>query len=57
MPLPKTPRIESTLPKAEILTGKNVRAWVSMVLYLRKYIKIKILKRKKNPGSCVEDAF
>ena len=25
-----------TLPTAEILSGKNVRAWVSMVSYLRK---------------------
>ena len=25
-----------TLPTAEILSGKNVRAWVSMVLYLKK---------------------
>ena len=24
------------LPTAEILSGKNVRAWVSMVLYLKK---------------------
>ena len=24
-----------TLPTAEILSGKNVRAWVSMVLYLK----------------------
>ena len=30
-----------TVPTAEILTGKNVRAWVSMVLYLKK-IKIKL---------------
>ena len=25
----------STLPTAEILSGKNAQAWVSMVLYLR----------------------
>ena len=25
-----------TLPKAEILSGKNAHAWVSMVLYLKK---------------------
>ena len=25
-----------TLPTAEILSGKNARAWVSMVLYLKK---------------------
>ena len=30
-----------TLPTAEILSGKNARAWVSMVLYLKKYIKTK----------------
>ena len=47
MPLPKTPRIESTLATPEILSGKNVWAWVSMVLYLKKYMKIRILKRKK----------
>ena len=45
-----------TLPTAEILSGKNARAWVSMVLYLKKLIKIKILKRKKNPGSRLEVA-
>ena len=26
----------STVPIAEILSGKNARAWVSMVLYLKK---------------------
>ena len=26
----------NTLPTAEILSGKNARAWVSMVLYLKK---------------------
>ena len=36
-----------TLPTAEILSGKNGRAWVSMVLYFEKEMKIKILKRKK----------
>ena len=25
-----------TLPTAEILSGKNAQAWVSMVLYLKK---------------------
>ena len=45
-----------TLPTAEILSGKNARAWVSMVLYLKKQMKIKILKRKKNPRSCLEVA-
>ena len=25
-----------TLPTAEIISGKNARAWVSMVLYLKK---------------------
>ena len=29
-----------TLPTAEILSGKNARAWVSMVLYLRNKIKL-----------------
>ena len=43
MQLPKLP----TLPTAEILSGKNARAWVSIVLYLKKQMKIKILKRKK----------
>ena len=35
------------LPTAEILSGKNVQAWVSMVLYFKKKkikIKIKISK-------------
>ena len=45
-----------TVPIAEILSGKNARAWVSMVLYLKKEIKIKILKRKKNPWSPLEVA-
>ena len=31
-----------TLPTAEILSGKNARAWVSMVLYLKKQMKIKV---------------
>ena len=44
-----------TLPTAEILSGKNTRAWVSMVLYLKKK-NIKILKQKKNPGSRLEVA-
>ena len=26
-----------TVPIAEILSGKNARAWVSMVLYLKKW--------------------
>ena len=38
----------NTLPTAEILSGKNVRAWVSMLSYLKKEMKIKILKRKKS---------
>ena len=41
----------STVPIADILSGKNVRAWVSMVLYLKKLIKIKILKRKNILGA------
>ena len=28
--------MDLTLPTAEILSGKNVRAWVSMVSYLKK---------------------
>ena len=40
-----------TVPIDKILSVKNVRAWVSMVSYLKKLIKIRILKRKKNPGS------
>ena len=36
-----------TLPTAEILSGKNERAWVSMVLYLKQNEK-KILKQKKS---------
>ena len=47
---------KGTLPAAEILSGKNARAWVSMVLlYLKKEMKIKILKQK-NPGSHLEVA-
>ena len=44
-----------TLPTAEILSGKNARAWVSMVLYLKKDMKNKKLKqKKKNPGCRLE---
>jgi hypothetical protein len=45
----------STVPIAEILSGKNGRAWVSMVLYLKKK-KIKLLKQERNPGSPLEVA-
>ena len=38
-------RSQGTLPTAEILSGKNARAWVSMVSYLKKEMEIKILKR------------
>ena len=34
-----------TLPTDEILSGKNARAWVSMVLYLRKEMKIETKKK------------
>ena len=30
-----------TLPTAEILSGKNVRAWVSMVLFQKNKLKLK----------------
>ena len=47
-----------TLPPAEILSGKNAPAWVSMVSYLKKNNKIKIhSKTKKNPGSRLEIAY
>ena len=36
------PPLHSTLSTAEILSGKNARAWVSMVLYFKRYMKIKI---------------
>ena len=42
---------KSTLPTADILSGKNARAWVSMVLYLKKQKKIKILKQNKILGA------
>ena len=45
-----------TLPTAEILSGKNARAWVSMALYSKKLIKIKIFKQTKNAGSRFEVA-
>ena len=49
--VPRTRSID-TLPAAEILSGKHARAWVSMVLYLKKKrIKIKILKQKKILGA------
>ena len=35
-----------TLPTAEILSGKNEQAGVTMVLFLKKYIQIKIIKTK-----------
>ena len=38
------------LPTAEILSGKNVQAWVSMVLYLKK------VNEDQNPGSRLEVA-
>ena len=41
-----------TLPTADILSGKNAPAWVSMVLYLKN----KNIKTKKNPGSHLEVA-
>ena len=44
------------MPIAEILSGKNARTWVSMGLYLKKLIEIKILKQKTNPGSRLEVA-
>ena len=40
-----------TVPIAEILSGENARAWVLMILYLKKLIKIKILKRKEVLGA------
>ena len=43
-----------TLPTAEILSGKNARAWISMILYLKKLIKI---LKQKNPGSRLEVAY
>ena len=33
-----------TLPTVELLSDKNARAWVSIVSYLKKQMKIKILK-------------
>ena len=36
-----------TLPTAEILSGKNERAWISMVLYLKKNkLKLKYYNKK-----------
>ena len=37
------------------ISGKNARAWLSMVLCLKR-MKSKILKQKKNPGSRLEVA-
>ena len=37
----------------EILSGKNVRAWVSVVLYAKKINENENIKTKKNPGSCL----
>ena len=45
-----------TLPTAEILSDKNARAWVSMVLYLKKINENLNMKTKKKPGSRLEDA-
>ena len=45
-----------TVPIADTLSGKNVHAWVSVVSYLKKWIKIKILKQKQNPVSPLEVA-
>jgi hypothetical protein len=46
----------STLPIAKILSVIDLRAWVSMVSYLKKIIENKIVKRK-NQGSHLEIAF
>jgi hypothetical protein len=46
----------STLHTAEILSGKNAQTRVSIVSYLKKQIKIEILKWKKNPGSRLDVA-
>ena len=43
-----------TPPNSEIICVQNVGAKVEMVSYLKKQIKIKILKRKRNPGSPLE---
>ena len=43
-----------TPSNSEIICVQNVGAKVEMVSYLKKQIKIKILKRKKNPGSPLE---
>ena len=43
-----------TLNIADILSGKNARAWVSMVLYLKKINENENIKMKKNPGSHLE---
>ena len=48
--------MRDTLPKAEILSGKNAQAWVSMVLYLKKINENSNTKTKKNPGSHLEVA-
>ena len=37
-------------PNSEIICVQNVGAKVEMVSYLKKLIKIKILKREKDPG-------
>ena len=45
-----------TLPTAEILSGKNARAWVSIVSYLKNKLKLKFETKKKSwePfGSCL----
>ena len=46
-----------TLPTAEILSGKNARAWFSMVLYLKKINENLNIKTKKSPGSRLEVAY
>ena len=47
---------QDTVPTAEILSGKNARARVSMVLYLIKINQNYNIKTKKNPGSHLEVA-
>ena len=37
-----------TLPTAEILSGKNAQAWVSMLYIQKIYMKIRILGQKKS---------
>ena len=49
--------IDRTLPTIKIISGKNARAWVSVVSYLKKYMKIEILNREQKILEAIQQAI